>query len=321
MRNIRNIGLSLAGIVCLIALGSWGFKMHRLINNKACYVVPDEMKGFFKLHAEEITKRSTAPDERRNATKGEAPKHFVDIEYFPEADRMNLPHGWQEAVVRYGLDSLERWGYVPWQIQHSAYKLTKAFEIRKSDSIIFYAADLGDYVADAHVPFHTTVNYDGQLTGQKGIHSLYESLTPTIFADTMVFNLREAQYLDAIAPPIFDAVYRAHALLPAALEKERQAKASLPETDWYTMSEGYRGPSKKYSLKLIAAYHDLLTPTVEIQAVASAQLLANLWYTCWVNAGQPDLNYADCDCKISAKKSLINAIKKLFCGCKTPKTS
>src|SRR4029077_16003668 len=38
----------------------------------------------------------------------------------------------------------------------------------------FYAGILSHYVADAHVPFHATVNYDGQLTGQRGIHARFE---------------------------------------------------------------------------------------------------------------------------------------------------
>ena len=34
---------------------------------------------------------------------------------------------------------------------------------------------LAHYCADAHVPFHAALNYDGQLTGQWGIHSRFES--------------------------------------------------------------------------------------------------------------------------------------------------
>ena len=42
-------------------------------------------------------------------------------------------------------------------------KLTSAFKSKNKDSILFYAADLGHYVGDLHVPLHITNNYDGQL--------------------------------------------------------------------------------------------------------------------------------------------------------------
>jgi hypothetical protein len=49
------------------------------------------------------------------------------------------------------------------QIDHSIQRKTKKHEI------LFIAADLGHYIADAHMPLHTSDNHDGQLTDQKGI--------------------------------------------------------------------------------------------------------------------------------------------------------
>jgi hypothetical protein len=46
-------------------------------------------------------------------------------------------------------------------------KLTQAFKEKRKSEILFIAADLGHYIADAHMPLHTSDNHDGQLTDQK----------------------------------------------------------------------------------------------------------------------------------------------------------
>ncbi|MGC6428813.1 MAG: hypothetical protein ACON4Y_05945 [Flavobacteriales bacterium] len=57
----------------------------------------------------------------------------------------------------------------------------------KSEQILFICSDLGHYIADANVPLHTTINYDGQLTGQKGIHAFWESRLPELFSSEYNF--------------------------------------------------------------------------------------------------------------------------------------
>ena len=72
-------------------------------------------------------------------------------------------------------------GTLPWRVEEFHGNLRRAFEAygRRGPfgqfDIVFYAASLAHYVSDAHVPFHAVVNYDGQLTGQNGIHSRFES--------------------------------------------------------------------------------------------------------------------------------------------------
>ena len=48
------------------------------------------------------------------------------------------------------------------------------------------------YVGDAHVPLHTTENYNGKMTGQKGIHGFWESRLPEINADNYNFFVLKA---------------------------------------------------------------------------------------------------------------------------------
>ena len=53
--------------------------------------------------------------------------------------------------------------------------------------ILRISAEIGHYIGDAHVPLHTTENYNGQLSGQEGIHAFWESRLPEMFSDEFDF--------------------------------------------------------------------------------------------------------------------------------------
>src|SRR5687767_1486680 len=167
-RMIAIGGLLLVVMIC----SSWGFLIHRTINQLAIYELPEPMRYYFHDHMQYIVKYSVRPDQRRNEDPQEAPKHFIDLELFGDSAAWKMPLKWEEAVRRYGKDSLVHGGYVPYYIMTVKDRLTAAFKSGQRDSILFYATDLAHYIGDAHVPLHVTVNYDGQLTGQKGLHSL-----------------------------------------------------------------------------------------------------------------------------------------------------
>lgn len=82
-----------------------------------------------------------------------------------------MPRKWNDVVNKFTEDTLLAYGIITLHI-HTAYnRLVKAFENHDVDYILKNSADLGHYVSDAHVPLHTTKNYNGQLTKQKGIHA------------------------------------------------------------------------------------------------------------------------------------------------------
>ena len=105
-----------------------------------------------------------------------------------------MPRKWNDAVSKYSEDTLQAYGIVPWQIEIIYKRLVYAFIEKDADKILKYSADLGHYVADAHVPLHTTLNYDGQFTGQKGIHAFWESRLPELFSENYDYLVGTAQY-------------------------------------------------------------------------------------------------------------------------------
>ena len=59
-----------------------------------------------------------------------------------------------------------------------------------------YSAEIGHYIADAHVPLHASSNHNGQLTNQKGIHGFWESRVPELLAEKEFdFFIGKAEYI------------------------------------------------------------------------------------------------------------------------------
>ena len=168
-------------LVFITILGSsWGFLVHRTVTQLAVYQLPDPMKSFFFSNMSYLVKNSVRPDLRRNEDSTEAPKHFIDLEAFGDSAAWKLPVKWVDALRQFRIDTFFKYGYVPFHIVQLKEKLSHAFSIGNKDSILFYAADISHYIGDANVPLHTTLNYDGQLTNQKGLHSLWESTIPEL---------------------------------------------------------------------------------------------------------------------------------------------
>ena len=145
------------------------------------------MSVFYKQNIEYLTEAAVNPDRRRYAVADEAPRHYIDLDEYGDSALYKLPRYWSEAVKKFGQDSLQAHGIVPWHIYRVYNQLKDAFFIKDPDNILRISAELGHYTADAHVPLHTTKNYDGQLTDQIGIHGFWESRLPDLYFDEYDF--------------------------------------------------------------------------------------------------------------------------------------
>lgn len=269
--------------------GSWGFYAHKKINKMAVFTLPPEMIGFYKYHLNYIVEEAVAPDKRRYVVQGEAPRHYIDVDVYGDSAVYKLPRHWSQAVDIYTEDTLLTYGTVPWHIQKVANNLTHAFVAGDIRAILRLSADIGHYIADAHVPLHTTENYNGQLTGQHGIHGLWESRLPELFAGEYVFFIGKATYLHNIQMSAWEAVIGAHEALDSVLAFERNLTAEFASGKKYGYEERGNQTVKVYSQAFSARYHSLLAGQVERQMRRAVKMIGDVWYTCWVNAGQPDL--------------------------------
>ncbi|GAB3802245.1 hypothetical protein GCM10028819_31140 [Spirosoma humi] len=253
------------------------------------FTLPVDMMPFFKKYSNFLADNAVNPDKRRYAVVGEAPRHFIDLDAYADTSAATLPRFYKDAADRYGEDTLALHGLVPWQIQLTKYQLTEAFKQRDVRRILRVAADLGHYIADANVPLHTTRNYNGQLTNQQGIHGFWESRLPELFSADYDFLTGQAEYVDSPQRAAWRAVFKANAALDSVLRFEKQLTEELGETRKYGFEERNGMTIKVYSTDFSRQYSKRLNDQVERQMRASVKMVGDFWYTCWVDAGQPDL--------------------------------
>ncbi|WP_198675403.1 zinc dependent phospholipase C family protein [Pleomorphovibrio marinus] len=268
---------------------AWGFYAHKKINYHAVFSLPPELIGFYKAHIHYISENAVNPDKRRYAVKGEAEKHFLDADAYGDSAIYTLPRYWEEAVAQYGEDSLRAHGIAPWSTYSTYLQLVRAMQSGDSKTILRLSADLGHYVGDIHVPLHTTKNYNGQLTGQYGIHAFWESRIPELLSSEYDFFVGKAAFVEKPQLAIWEIITRTHEAVDSVLQLESQLAASWPEQKKYSYEERNGLNTRVHSKAYTMAFHAMLNGQVERQLRNTIKFVADLWYTAWINAGQPIL--------------------------------
>jgi hypothetical protein len=269
---------------------AWGFLGHRTINRQAVFALPPEMFAFYKAHIEYITAHSIDPDNRRYLMEDEACKHYLDCDRYEHNSPLDtLPHNWYKAIDKYTEDTLRAHGIVPWNTLLMLQKLTKAFEENDLQKILKYSADIGHYIADAHVPLHANSNYNGQKSGQEGIHALWESRIPQLYLDSFDLLTGTADYLENPSDIIWQTISESFSLTDSVFKLEIRASNLHPENKYAVESKG-RNMVPVYSENFCKDYNELMQDMVEKRMRKSIHTVAAFWYTAWVNAGQPDLS-------------------------------
>ena len=267
----------------------WGFWAHRRVNRIAVFVVKEPLLLFYKTYIEYVTEEATKPDERRFVVEGEAPKHYIDIDHYGEYPFENVPRKWEDAVAKFSEDTLLAYGIVPWNIEKVYYQLVNAFKRKDVKRILKISADLGHYIADAHVPLHTTENYNGQLTGQKGIHGLWESRVPELVGDYFDYFIGRAYYVKDPLSEAWDAVLESHLLVDSVLRVEKRLSEEFPDDRKYSYEKRGNTNVKVYSREFALAYYEALRHMQEARMRKSILRVASFWYSAWVDAGKPDV--------------------------------
>ena len=282
------------GIVMLLAglpAFGWGFYAHRQINYYAVFLLPPEMLGFYKKNIRYLSDHAVDPDKRRYAVKEEGARHYIDMDRYGQYPFNNLPRSWKEAVARYSEDTLQAHGIVPWWIQTMLSRLTAAFVSKDCTRIRQLSAEIGHYIADAHVPLHTSSNHNGQFTGQHGIHGFWESRIPELLAPQgWDFLIGKAIYIHTPLTFIWDRILESAAACDSVLLFEQKLNNSFRSDRKYSFEPRAGLIVKQYSKQYTIQYDRMLNYMAERRMRASVLAVASFWYTAWVNAGQPSLD-------------------------------
>lgn len=189
-------------------------------------------------------------------------------------------------------DQFSEHGILPYYLPIALDKLTRAFVEGNKDKILRFSAEIGHYIGDAHVPLHTTKNYNGQLTDQHGIHAFWESRLPELFADAEYdFFAGKAEYIKDPIPYLWDIIFESHRLLPEVLQGEKYLSEIFPKDNQFCYDERLGQTVRIQCREYARAYHDSMKGMVEQRMRDAIKSIGSVWYTAWVNAGQPDLKY------------------------------
>jgi hypothetical protein len=273
-RSPRSPGSWFLGILipaaALVALG-WGTVGHLFINTKAVNNLPPSMALFINAGTY-FGQHASDADTRKGKDPTEAPKHFIDIESYPAFQ--NLTPNLDSLRGIYGASAVTTIGILPWATVQTYDSLVSALRqgsIARAESI---AADLGHYVGDGHQPLHVTVNYDGQLTGNDGIHSRYE---------TTMINTYAAQLSVTTVPAVYVGNKFAYVMAYLLVSNSLADTILLADNGAKTVS-GWNGSGSIPSAYTAELWSETRSATLrEMQGATVA--LADLWFSAWVDAG------------------------------------
>ena len=277
------------GLIIIVSLSSWGFFAHYRINRLAVFILPKAMAGFYKANIGFITEHAISADKRRYVDSTEAPRHFLNADHYGKRPFTAIPRRWTDAAKKYSADTLNKYGTVPWAIQYQYYRLVEAFKKHDTTTILTASANLGHYVADAHVPLHLHSNHDGQLTKQQGIHALWETRLPELFAANWNCYAGKTRYIENPLTEAFKICRTSFSKADSVLRLERQLNRTFPALKKYAVTVRGTRKVKDYSAAYSSAYQKLLRGMVQRRMRSAVLSVGSYWYSAWVDAGQPDL--------------------------------
>ncbi len=270
---MRKYTLLTAGVIALsLILISWGNQGHKIISAYAFLSFNEEMSQFNDWKSF-LVDHASDPDYRRSNDPYEGPKHYLDIDNYPEfVSDGKIAQSWFDVVALHNYDFVIGNGTLPWATVATYDSLKTCFERRDWAKAKVFAADLGHYVADGFMPMHITNNYDGKLTGNDGIHSLYETSMLSVYAAQIDYEGDSLDVVDNVSDYVFNYIYRNYPYVDSVLTADDYARS----VSSVTTSSAYKAALWEKTGKF----------TVLLFEEASHSI-AELFYTAWVKAGRP----------------------------------
>ncbi len=266
-----------------------GDTLHLNIDN---WLDQEKDNGFYSFRDSLKNKRWLISKEKyRSFFKNNILPNYYEDEWIVDCDTLHQVFGDQlTCQSAFAVDGFSGYGILPYHLVQMQRNLTEAFRRKSVNRILRLTAEMGHYIGDAHVPLHTTENYNGQLTNQVGIHAFWESRIPELFADdTYDFFVGKAEYIDNPAEYYWDVVLASHELVDSVLLIEKELSETFPSDQQYCFEERLSNTVRTQCREYAAAYQERMAGMVEERLQNSILVVGSSWYTAWVDAGQPNL--------------------------------
>ncbi len=267
--------LSLA-FVSVALLTSWGWVGHNNLSYRSSLSFNSEMTSMgFGAWIQTLADSASVADYRKSNDPNEAPKHYIDIDYYAEfLQSGSISQSLSSNITLHGYSNIYDWGILPWATIATFDSLRNCFQRGDINKALFFACDLGHYVGDGHMPLHITKNYDGAITGNTGIHSRYESTMIGSYISQISYTGSAINEVADVPSYIFNYIYENHKYVDSILIADNAAKA---------VNSSYTSTAYKAELwNRTKVFTTMLLKN-------GSHALAELIYTAWKQGGSPDL--------------------------------
>jgi hypothetical protein len=295
MKRLHATTLALLVGCVAAASATWGRAGHEIAARAAVSQLPDAMPPFFRDAADQLVYLNPEPDRWRDrdvAAMDEAWKydHYVDFEAVPPA-ALEAPDRFTYLMELQRTTELERpargAGLLPYRMLELYQRLVGQFRLWRGaaqDSarqtwieqrIVQDAGVLGHYVTDGANPHHTSVHHNGWneaypnpagFTTDRTFHSRFESrfVEARITAEDVVPRIAaEPRRLANVATDIHAYLRASHAQLGRLYQLEQQQPFG---------PENASAAHKEFAVQRL---------------VAGAEMLRALWWSAWLESGEP----------------------------------
>ena len=265
----------LVGVLLLCApvrVLAWGERAHRMINVVAIENLPEPLRAYFQARQAFLVEHASEPDRLGRADPAERPHHYTEIEAYDSFPFGEFRRQFVEERMGSPSPRLEH-GDSIWQIEQFTLRLTEDLRRGRWEDADHAALFAAHYAADLTQPLHTVINYDGQLTGQRGIHARFES---------ELVNALGASWVLRPNPPVFETDLRAR-IFQEMIRSYAYRYVVFAADNIAVSGRSYVDP--QYTL----TFRRLAGPLARKQLEAAASFVSSLWYTAWVRAGRVKL--------------------------------
>ena len=220
----------------------------------------------------------------KSSDNKEAPRHYIDADLYDVFPFDSLLGSLADLEAKYGKDMIGKWGYGPWAIDETCNRVIYMLKNKRWDEAIFHMSTLGHYISDIHVPLHVVENYNGQLTGNDGIHFRWEGR----MVDEYVKSIRPTGPLPLVSGSVVDfsmnIVRESYVTMQQILNADTKARKLLSSSEQQQLNSydilPFEGP---YLQSLYDQTADLVQDRIEMAVLR----IAAMWVYCWNEAGQP----------------------------------
>ena len=273
------IALVVPKIIC-----GWGYGAHQRINWSAANIIPGKFGKYVRNNRQELAQYAVVADYIKSSDNKEAPRHYIDADLYDVFPFDSLLGSLADLEAKYGKDLVGKWGYGPWAIDETCSRVIYMLKNKRWDEAIFHMSTLGHYISDIHVPLHVVENYNGQLTGNDGIHFRWEGR----MVDEYVKSIRPTGLLPLVSGSVVDfsmnIVRESYITMQQILNADTKARKLLSSSEQQQLTSydilPFEGP-------YLRSLYDQTAYLVQDRLEMAVLRIAAMWVYCWNEAGQP----------------------------------